>query len=146
MSTLLRLVHSQASKSRVSFLKSRDVKIFNTAYRSDSSKVQKSDQVPVYEVKQSWISYGFNYNDKKMDRHFMHHTFFITISICLVFGSLIVGYAPDPLLKDWALREAYLQLRYREENGLPHIDPNLIDPSKFTLPSDEELGDTEIII
>jgi NADH dehydrogenase (ubiquinone) 1 beta subcomplex subunit 11 len=30
--------------------------------------------------------------------------------------------------------------------GLPLIDRNLIDPSKINLPSDEELGDAEIVI
>lgn len=47
---------------------------------------------------------------------------------------------------DWAQREGYLQLRRREELGLPVIDPNLVDISKFELPSDEELARTEIII
>lgn len=47
---------------------------------------------------------------------------------------------------DWNQREAYLELRRREAAGLPLIDSNLVDPSKFSLPSDEELGDMEIII
>lgn len=47
---------------------------------------------------------------------------------------------------DWAQREAYLQLRHREAEGLPLIDPNLVDPEKIELPDDEELGKTEIII
>ncbi|CAK9797826.1 NADH dehydrogenase [ubiquinone] 1 beta subcomplex subunit 11, mitochondrial [Anthophora quadrimaculata] len=146
MSTLLRLICSQTSKNRVTFLKSRDTKVFGIAHRSDSSAVQKTEEEKVYEVKKPWVSYGFDLHDKKLDRHFMHQTFFVTISICLVFGMVIIGYAPDPLLKDWAQREAFLQLRYREENGLPLVDPNLVDPSKFTLPSEEELLDTEIII
>jgi NADH dehydrogenase (ubiquinone) 1 beta subcomplex subunit 11 len=37
-------------------------------------------------------------------------------------------------------------LREREEKGILPISPDLIDPSKFELPSDEELGDTELII
>lgn len=44
------------------------------------------------------------------------------------------------------MREAYLQLHRREKLGLPLVDKNLIDPAKIELPSDEELGDTEIII
>lgn len=47
---------------------------------------------------------------------------------------------------DWAQREAFLQLRKREAEGLPLIDPNLVDAEKIELPSDEELGNTEIII
>lgn len=49
-------------------------------------------------------------------------------------------------LKDWAHREAYLQLREREAKGLPLVDPNYVDPSKIELPSDEELKDKAIII
>lgn len=47
---------------------------------------------------------------------------------------------------DWAQREGYLELRRREAEGLPLIDPNLVSVDKFELPEDEELGDTEIII
>lgn len=46
----------------------------------------------------------------------------------------------------WAQREAYLELERREKAGLPLIDPNMIDPAKIPLPSDEELADFEIII
>jgi NADH dehydrogenase (ubiquinone) 1 beta subcomplex subunit 11 len=46
----------------------------------------------------------------------------------------------------WAQREAYLELARREGTGLPLIDANLIEPSRVELPSDEELGDFEIII
>jgi NADH dehydrogenase (ubiquinone) 1 beta subcomplex subunit 11 len=49
-------------------------------------------------------------------------------------------------MRDWAQREAYLTIRYREANGLPLIDANYVDPSKMELPSDEALGDAEIII
>lgn len=47
---------------------------------------------------------------------------------------------------DWIAREARLELHRREKLGLPLIDKNYIDPSKIELPSDEELGDTVIII
>ena len=51
-------------------------------------------------------------------------------------------------LQHWKLREAYLELARRESNGLPLIDPNLVPPEKMIkyLPSDEELGDTEVIV
>lgn len=49
-------------------------------------------------------------------------------------------------LTDWSVREAFLQVHRREKLGLPVIDKNLVDPSLIELPSDEELGDTEIII
>lgn len=97
-------------------------------------------------VKKKWVSYGFDNEDEAEDRHALHQTLFVTVTICLVLGSTVMAYLPDVKGKDWAQREAYLQLRYREEHGLPLIDPNMIDPSKIKLPSDEELGDTEIII
>ena len=49
-------------------------------------------------------------------------------------------------MKDWAQREAYLELRRREAEGLLPIEPNLISPDKVELPSDEDLGNAEIII
>lgn len=97
-------------------------------------------------AKKKWVSYGFSDDDKAEDRHSMHQTLFVTMTICFVFGCTLYGYLPDVKGKDWAQREAYLQLRYREEHGLPLIDPNIVDPSKIILPSDEELGDMEIVI
>jgi len=46
----------------------------------------------------------------------------------------------------WEKREAFMELQRREKLGLPLIDANFIDPSKIHLPSDEELGDFEIIV
>lgn len=64
----------------------------------------------------------------------------------MVIGGAIWGYAPDPLLRDWAQREAFLTLRRREAAGLEPISRDYVDPASITLPSDEELGDTNIII
>ncbi|KAK0084010.1 hypothetical protein PV325_007783 [Microctonus aethiopoides] len=95
---------------------------------------------------ENWISYGMNEENKWWDRFSMHSTIFMGWSVCIIFGSTLFAYMPDLRDREWTTREAYLQLRYREENGLPLVDPNLIDPAKITLPTDEELGDTEIII
>lgn len=56
------------------------------------------------------------------------------------------AYLPDFNLRDWSVREALIELRRREAAGLPLIDANLIPPERIVLPSDEELGDTEIVI
>jgi len=48
--------------------------------------------------------------------------------------------------KAWEKREALLEIERREKLGLPLIDINYIDPSKIQLPSDEELGDFDIIV
>ncbi|KAL6266213.1 hypothetical protein P5V15_003073 [Pogonomyrmex californicus] len=97
-------------------------------------------------VKRKWMSYGFSQENEAEDRHALHQTMFVCVTIVMIVGFTIMAYLPDVRGKDWAQREAYLQLRYREENGLPPIDPNLIDPSKITLPTEEELVDVEIII
>ncbi|GFY01953.1 hypothetical protein TNCV_5098141 [Trichonephila clavipes] len=73
---------------------------------------------------------------------------FSTSSIHLVGGLPLVQ---DPIGflnvgKDWISREAYLEMHRREKLGLPVVDKNYIDPEKIELPSDEELGDTDIII
>ena len=49
-------------------------------------------------------------------------------------------------LKDWSQREAYLELARREREGLPLVDGNLISVEEIELPSDEELGEFEIIV
>lgn len=82
------------------------------------------------------------------NRHAMHVVMFGMVTCLFVGISFIWAYYPDSNLRDWSKREAFLQIRRREKLGLPYIDPNLIDPAKvaLTLPSDEELGETEIII
>ncbi|KAK0178944.1 hypothetical protein PV327_007781 [Microctonus hyperodae] len=95
---------------------------------------------------EDWISYGMSEEDKWWDRFSMHSTIFMGYSVCIIFGGTLLAYMPDMRDHEWTAREAYLQLRYREENGLPLVDPNLIDPAKIILPTDEELGDTEVII
>ncbi|KAH0561434.1 NADH dehydrogenase [ubiquinone] 1 beta subcomplex subunit 11, mitochondrial [Cotesia glomerata] len=116
------------------------------AQASASSPVtQQQSSTDVAETKY-WISWGFSDEEEWLDRLLAHLTFFFGLTICIILSGAIFCYLPDPKCRDWAQREAYLRLRYREDHGLSPIDVNLIDPSKFTLPSDEELGDTEIII
>ncbi|XP_061712302.1 NADH dehydrogenase [ubiquinone] 1 beta subcomplex subunit 11, mitochondrial [Cydia pomonella] len=94
----------------------------------------------------NWVSYGFDYENKDDDTSAHHASYFFTITLCLVFGGFAWAYAPDVSLRDWAQREAFLELRRREKAGLPPVDPNYVDPKKVKLPSDEELNGVEIII
>lgn len=96
--------------------------------------------------KKTWVWYGFDDTSKYADRHFMHVTYFLSVSLALMGVSFIFAYFPDNSYKDWAQREAYLLLRERESKGLPPIDVNVCDPAKIKLPTDEELGDTDVII
>jgi len=71
---------------------------------------------------------------------------FWTVTVTFVFGTLVVAYAPDVRLKDWVAREAYIELARREALGLPHIDPNFIPLDQIELPTEEELGDYDVIV
>ncbi|KAL5013648.1 hypothetical protein ScPMuIL_007918 [Solemya velum] len=94
----------------------------------------------------NWISFGYDFVDKDFDRFAHNMTMFIFISVCLVGGSFLFAYMPDHRLEDWSIREAYLELERRQKAGLPLVDPNMIPLDAIELPSDEEIGDTEIII
>ena len=94
----------------------------------------------------SWISYGFDEENYEEDRHLKKGICFTLLTVVLCGGGFLLAYAPDIKQRDWIMREAYLELHRREKLGLPLVDKNFIDPSKIELPSDEELGDTEIII
>lgn len=93
-----------------------------------------------------WQSFGWSIENEAEDRRLMHYMFFLTVSCGIVLGSFIWAYLPDPRGLDWAHREAFLQLHQRESEGRTLLDPNLVDPARIELPSDEELGDTKIII
>jgi NADH dehydrogenase (ubiquinone) 1 beta subcomplex subunit 11 len=53
-----------------------------------------------------------------------------------------------PQAKEWAIREAHLEMERRERAGLPLISKDFIDPKRVakTLPSEEELRDFDILI
>lgn len=94
-----------------------------------------------------WVSYGYETADKEGDRRTNRGAFFLSVTVCLVFGSFVFSYLPDPKLRDWAQREAFIQIRERELLGLDvFISPDYTPADQVNLPTDEELGDTEIII
>ncbi|XP_071525483.1 NADH dehydrogenase [ubiquinone] 1 beta subcomplex subunit 11, mitochondrial [Panulirus ornatus] len=115
-----------------------------------SDEVIQKEKVDTQEntavTNKNWISWGFSYESEVKDNTTMHMTFFASVTLCIVTGGFVWAYMPDFRMIDWAQREAYLQLRQREAEGLPLIDPNVVDPEKFELPEDEELGGVEIII
>lgn len=94
----------------------------------------------------NWVSYGFSSKDQTEDRNSMKSSFFFSVTLCIVWGTLMWSYLPDIHLRDWSQREAYLELRRREAAGQDPICRDFIDPSLMVLPSDEELGEMEIII
>jgi len=97
------------------------------------------------EVKENWVGFGFYTHDKYRDTVAGHICFF-TCCLIITFAPWIWNYTPDYSLQNWAQREAFLLLKEREEAGIFPISKDFIDPEKINLPSDEELGDIDILI
>lgn len=144
MAAICRLSSLHTLKRGMNLLISPKIKC--RAYTTLPKKSEIACETDTTEKKKQWFGYGFSEDNEAIDRFTMHEAFFVIITVVTTIGGFALLFKPNSTHADWAQREAYLQLRYREENGLPLIDPNFIDPSKFTLPTDEELGDTEIII
>jgi len=49
-------------------------------------------------------------------------------------------------MENWAQREAFLVLREREAQGLEPVSKDLIPVERMQLPTEEELGETHILI
>lgn len=92
----------------------------------------------------NWVSYGFDEKCQTDDYNAHHGTFFFSVSLCLVFGGFCWAYAPDIHMRDWAQREAFLQLHLREKGKKPLISPNYVESVK--IPSEKDICDMEIII
>merc|ERR550519_2713407 len=90
--------------------------------------------------------HGFDLVDRDYDAFSAHSIMFMGITFTFCFGFFIEMYKPDRYGLSWTKREAHLQLGRREAAGLPVIDRNLVPAANITLPSEEELGDTNIIV
>uniref|UniRef100_U5EES5 NADH dehydrogenase [ubiquinone] 1 beta subcomplex subunit 11, mitochondrial n=1 Tax=Corethrella appendiculata TaxID=1370023 RepID=U5EES5_9DIPT len=157
MAALIRLNNNTNLRNLIN-LTSKNVRLISTSgKKSDTATidVKKSStetttsNTPTFtaaDLKKNWVSYGWDFKDKKTDRDAMKASFFFSVTLCMVIGGFFWAYLPDPNLRDWSQREAYLVLRRREAAGEEPVNPNYIDPAKLILPSDEELGDREIII
>jgi NADH dehydrogenase (ubiquinone) 1 beta subcomplex subunit 11 len=106
--------------------------------------VQKEESLE--EKEENWISFGYNLVDRNEDEWAHHLIMFCSVTILLCWGTFFFAYYPDFKNLAWSQREAYLELERRELCGLPLIDPNVLDPSKIDLPSEEELADFDIVI
>lgn len=94
----------------------------------------------------NWVSYGFDFRDEATDRSAMRASYFFSITLCLVWGTFVWAYLPDPQMRDWAQREGHLALRQREANGVEPISPHYINPALIKLPNEAKLEGVEIII
>jgi len=96
--------------------------------------------------KKNYQSYGFIEDDKDWDINIRNYIMFWCITVGMVGYGFVIAYFPDVRMRDWTQREAYVELARREALGLPLVDPDLVPRDTIHLPSDEELGDYEIII
>ena len=93
-----------------------------------------------------WMTYGFDMLDKKRDRQEAHLTFFIIVT-CMMYGAAaVVYYFPDMKLDNWVTREAYMEIERRKKAGGPYVSRDYVPPELIHLPSDEEIGEMDIII
>lgn len=143
MAALIKLRHMPIVQRSVWNHLSKTSRSISTSKKNSDTATTTSECPP---EDKNWVSYGFDYTSKEEDTNAHHSSFFFSVSLCLVFGGFIWAYAPDVHMRDWAQREAYLELHRREKAGLKPIDPNFIDPKLIKLPSEEELCDVEIII
>lgn len=125
---------------------SRWISTSNKKSDVSTTATAETEACPIKEEKRHWQSYGFSETSEKEDLTEMNNHGFFLISIGLCLSIFILAYRPEVNLADWSHREAFLELRRREKLGLPLIDPNYVDPATIVLPTDEELGATEIII
>lgn len=151
MSALLRLAHRAALPKTWA---NNPAICISRAIKTSSKKDETAASIPAPVTKEdfanpnpkNWVSYGFDSKDKTNDRKSTRASFFFAVTLCLAWGTFYWSYLPDTQSRDWAQREGFLELRRREMAGVDLISPNYIDPAQMVLPSDDELGDTEIII
>ncbi|XP_031632821.1 NADH dehydrogenase [ubiquinone] 1 beta subcomplex subunit 11, mitochondrial [Contarinia nasturtii] len=133
----IRLVSTSPKKNETSVAKPLSSQVTEEVTDFSIEAVRKS---------KNWVSYGFSREDKEEDRQYTRGTYFFGVTLACVGTIFVWSYLPDRQLLEWSQREAYIVLREREAAGLEPIAPDYIDPSLVVIPSDEELGNTEIII
>jgi NADH dehydrogenase (ubiquinone) 1 beta subcomplex subunit 11 len=149
MSLVSRLNKLSAIRNAV-WLAQRNARLISTSpKKSDTATIttEKTEAVSSTKVEnKNWVSWGWDYKDEKTDRTEMNASFFFSVTLCLVFGTVYFAYTPDNFLRDWSQREAFLVLRRREAAGLEPISADYIDPANIELPTEEELGEFEVVI
>uniref|UniRef100_A0A0N4ZDT3 NADH dehydrogenase [ubiquinone] 1 beta subcomplex subunit 11, mitochondrial n=1 Tax=Parastrongyloides trichosuri TaxID=131310 RepID=A0A0N4ZDT3_PARTI len=101
-------------------------------------------------MRKEWLWFGQVSHDEHKD-WVRHHKFsFMFFTVLTVWTTCwIIWLKPDwPNGREWALREAHLEIARREKAGLPYISKDFINPERVaaSIPSDEELRDFEILI
>ncbi|KAK6177178.1 hypothetical protein SNE40_015334 [Patella caerulea] len=158
-----RLASQLNARTRIGFAEIKQCRMVSTSKSKKDATITSVEPMPKTEemkkleemfgntdpnLEKNWVSWGYSETDKDLDRFTYYVTLFIGLSLCICWGSFVVAYMPDYKMQDWCIREAYLEIERRQREGLPLVDPNHISAEKVaqSLPSDEELEDTEIII
>ncbi|PAV75077.1 hypothetical protein WR25_06523 [Diploscapter pachys] len=101
-------------------------------------------------VRREWIWFGQVPHDEHKDWLKHHQLSFLIVTVLTAWMTiwLCMLKSDEPVLREWALREAHLELIRREKAGLPYISPDLVPKDRVLacLPSEEELRDFEILI
>lgn len=102
-------------------------------------------------MRREWIPFGWDVHDEHHDYVQWHRWNFWSLTVTLVYlSAFCYCMLPDRIIgeRDWAQREAFMELARREAEGLSLISKDYIPPTQvaLSLPSDEELGNTPIII
>ncbi|VDK44137.1 unnamed protein product [Anisakis simplex] len=101
-------------------------------------------------MRREWIWFSQIAYDEHKDWLRFHQIAFVLFTVLTTwFTCWIVFAKPDwPNGREWALREAHLEMARREKAGLPYISKDLVRADKVaaTLPSEEELRDFDILI
>jgi len=124
--------------------KNRDV----TVTAGGDKKDEKPDPADfsIEAAKKKWISYGFHWETEEQDLTVRNFTMFTTVTCLIVLFTFVVSYFPDSKRRHWFQREAYIELARREALGLPLIDEDLVPVTSINLPTEEELGNFEIVV
>lgn len=94
----------------------------------------------------TWISWGVDYFDKERDRRETHFIFFLVVTGILYGTGAMLWYLPDVHLDNWVTREAYMEIERRQNLGGPYVDADYVPRHLINLPTEEEIGETDIII
>lgn len=118
--------------------------LFGDGWRRPLAKEQGA------KMRREWIWFSQVAHDEHKDWLKFHQVAFLFFTVLTTWFTCWIMFArPDwPMGREWALREAHLEIARREKAGLPLISPDLIPRERATasLPADEELRDFEVLI
>lgn len=101
-------------------------------------------------MRREWIWFSRVAHDEHQDWVKFHQAAFLLFTVLTTWCTCwIMFLKPDwPMAREWALREAHLEIERRRAAGLPLISPDLVPRERVeaVLPADEELRDFDIII